>query len=558
MWREVAIKRATVVFALLGIGALAVVARLFQLQVAEHDHWAQLAREIQEEVVELPARRGTIYDRNGLPLARDVPAYDIALDNYHMTKPEVLVELFVRILGLGEKEAAAAVYREGYFTWVKRGVPKAVAEELKRAAAEAEAEGLMFFDTWARGYPQGLCALDVVGVVGVDGMGLEGLEYRFDAHLRGKRPVRLRLIRGRDGSVFGYWEEDPGEPGEDLHLTLDARIQAICAEKLDRGVEQFKARRGFAVVMDPRTGEILALAQSPRFDPADPDPALLHPWAITDPFEPGSTFKALVGTAALDLGLVTPDEVFDGNSPIIVDGVPIRNAMNHQFGPSTFTRGITQSINTVLVQVALRIGARRTWEYLRRFGIGEPTGVELPGEAPGTLRPFEEWTRVDLATASFGQGVSVNGLQLARAFCAIAADGLLPVPHILEGAEGEVRRVASAEACRTMREMLRLAVEFPGATGHWVNVPGFAVAGKSGTAQKALPNGGYSSDKVMGAMAAFFPWDRPEYLILVVYDEPSVWPNWGGSTAGPTVRWIIEEMRNQGIISPYVIEEGSP
>lgn len=550
MWREATIRRATFVFVLLGLGALAVVARLFQLQVVEHGYWSELAKEIQEEVIELPARRGTIYDRNGLPLARDVPAYDIALDNYHMTKPEVLVMLLQRILGLPEKEAVKVVYREGYFTWVRRRVPREVAEELRRAADEAGVRGLMFFETWTRGYPQGICGLDILGVVGVDGVGLEGLEYRFDPLLRGKSPVRLRLVRGRDGTVLEYWEESPGEPGQDLRLTLDARIQAICAEKLDEGVKRFKARRGFAVVMDPWTGEILALAQSPRFDPEKPDPALLHPWAITDPFEPGSTFKALVGVAALDLGLVEPDEVFNGDSPIFVDGVPIRNAMNESCGPSYFTRGITQSINTVLVQVALRLGVERLWEYLRRFGIGEPTGVELPGESPGTLRPPEEWTRVDLATASFGQGVSVNGLQLARAFCAIAADGLLPRPHILKGGEGEKRRVASADACMTMREILRQAVEL--GTGRYANVPGFEVAGKSGTAQKALPEGGYSQTKVMGAMAAFFPWRHPEYVVLVVYDEPSVWPNWGGSTAGPTVRWIIEEMYHQGLISPSV------
>ncbi|MCD6541118.1 hypothetical protein J7K76_04700, partial [Candidatus Bipolaricaulota bacterium] len=167
MWREATIKRATFVFVLLGLGALAVVARLFQLQVVEHGYWSELAKEIQEEVIELPARRGTIYDRNGLPLARDVPAYDIALDNYHMTKPEVLVMLLQRILGLPEKEAVKVVYREGYFTWVRRRVPREVAEELRRAADEAGVRGLMFFETWTRGYPQGICGLDILGVVGV-------------------------------------------------------------------------------------------------------------------------------------------------------------------------------------------------------------------------------------------------------------------------------------------------------------------------------------------------------------------------------------------------------
>jgi|Deesub1362B_J571_1020462.scaffolds.fasta_scaffold00136_24 cell division protein FtsI/penicillin-binding protein 2 len=550
MWRETAIRRATFVFVLLGVGTLAVVARLFQIQVAEHTHWAELAREIQEEVVELPAQRGTIYDRNGLPLAYDVPAYDIALDNYHMTKPELLVNLLVETLGIAADEAAQIVYHEGYFTWVKRRADRSEGDELKRRAAELGIKGLMFFDTWRRAYPQGPYALEVLGFVGIDGVGLEGLEYLFDGELRGK-PRILRLVRGRDGMVYEYWVEDPGEKGRDLYLTLDARIQRICAEELDQGVEQFKARRSLAVVMDPRTGEILALAQSPRADPENPDPALLHPWAITDPFEPGSTFKALVGTAALDLGLVTPEETFNGNSPIVVDGIPIRNALEKSYGLVTFSRGITQSINTVLVQVALRLGVERIWEYLRRFGIGELTGVELPGEASGTLRPPEEWTRVDLATASFGQGVSVNSLQLARAFCAIAAKGLLPKIHLLRGNSGPKRQVASAEACLAMRKMLRLAVKYPRATGSAAEVPGFGVAGKSGTAQKALPGGGYSQERVMGAMVAFFPWKEPEYLILVVYDEPHVWPNWGGSTAGPTVKWIIEEMYRQGLISPY-------
>ncbi|NOX44493.1 MAG: penicillin-binding protein 2 [Caldiserica bacterium] len=546
---EIAIKRATVVFVLLGLGALAVVARLFQVQVAEHARWARLAREIQEEVVTLPAQRGTIYDRNGLPLAYDVPAYDIALDNYHMTKPELLVDLLVEVLGLPPKKASALVYREGYFTWVMRRVDRAVGDELRRRADALGIRGLLFFNSWTRAYPQGLYALDLVGIVGVDGQGLEALEYAFNRELEGEEKV-LRLVRGRDGLVYEYWVEEQGRKGKDLHLTIDARVQRICAEMLDRGVEQFRAIRGFAVVLDPRTGEILALAQSPRAGLEDPDPSLLHSWAVTDPIEPGSTLKALVGTAALDLGIVDPFEEFNANSPIYVDGQPIRNAEGKSYGEVYFWVGITKSINTVLVQVALRLGVERAWEYLRRFGVGESTGVELPGEALGTIRPPGEWTRVDLATAAFGQGVSVTGLQLARAFCAIAADGLLPELHILLGERGTPRRVASAQACATMREMLRLAVKW--GTGRGADLPDFEVAGKSGTAQKPREDGmGYYDDRVWGAMAAFFPWYAPEYVVLVVYDEPSIWPNWGGSTAGPTVRWIIEEMRRQGLIAPY-------
>ena len=390
--------------------------------------------------------------------------------------------------------------------------------------------------------------METRGGVGVDGGGLEGLEYAFDGELKGK-PRVLRLLRGGDGAIYRVEVVDEGEPGRDLHLTLDAEVQRICAEVLEKGTRIFRAKRGLAIVMRPGTGEILAMAQCPRFDPEKPDPALLHPWAVTDPFEPGSTFKALVGAAALDRGVVSPGEVFSAASPFYVDGVPIRNANNVSLPEVTFARAITSSLNTVLLQVALRLGKEATWRYLVRFGIGEPTGIGLPGESPGTLRPPEEWTRVDLATISFGQGVSVNGVQLARAFCAIAADGLLPKAHLIAGDGGPKRKVISPEAAYTMRELLRLAVEFKyGGTGKWADVEGFGVAGKSGTAQKPDPRGGYSKTKTMGAMAAFFPWHRPEYLVLVVYDEPMTW---GGSTSGPTVRWIIEEMYREGIISPY-------
>lgn len=549
--RDLALKRAVGVFLFLGLGALAVVARLFQIQIVEHRHWAQLAQRIQEEVVEVPARRGSILDRNGIALAYDVPAYDIALDNFHMTKPELLVDLLVDLLGMEPSEAASKVYREGYFTWIARRVERSLGEELRRKAQEMDIRGLLFFDTWKRAYPQGYQAIDLLGVVGVDGEGLEGLEYRFDRDLKGK-PQRLRLVRGRDGVVYELWVEDAGEKGTDLQLTLDARIQEICAQSLDWGLGHFRARRGLAVVLDPRTGEILALAQAPRWSPKGEDPALLHPWAITDPFEPGSTFKALVGTAALEEGVVHPDDLFSGNSPYMVDGVPIANAAQHSYGTVTFARGIIQSINTVLIQVALRLGKERTYEYLRRFGIGERTGIELPGESPGKLDPPEKWTRVRLATISFGQGVAVTGVQLARAFVAIANDGLLPQLHLLAGKSPSPKRILSPQACATMRRILRDAVAMPGGTGHHTEVPGFGVAGKSGTAQKAVPGKGYSQEKIMGAMAAFFPWDAPEYVILVVYDEPS-WPRptWGGNTAGPTVARIIREMAASGLIHPF-------
>ena len=551
------------VFALLGLGVLAIVGRLVQLQVLEHEEWLALAQAIQEDVVEIPQRRGTIYDRNGLPLACDVPGYSIALDNYHMTKPELLVELLEEVLGLAPDEAAGKVYRSSYFTWLARRVDRRVGEELRTRAEELDIEGLLFFDSWVRAYPQGRLAPEVLGVVGVDGQGLAGLELAYEELLRGT-PARYHVLRGRDGRVYDLWVEEPGRPGQDLVLTLDATFQLVCEREIATGLEDYEAGRGFALIMDPRDGAILALAQAPRYDPQSPDPNLLHPWAVTDVFEPGSTFKALVGLAALDQGVVEPDTMLSGDSPYLVGRTRIENAMGLSYGTITFRVAIARSVNTALVQVALRLGRERLYEYLVRMGFGRPTGIELPGEAAGVLRPPEEWTDLDLAVASFGQGVAVTGIQLGTAFCALANDGVLPQPHLVPPAPEPVAQAASPEACVTMRELMRFAVAAPNGTCWRVNVPGYGVAAKSGTGQKAIPGEGYSEEVVVGDVAAMFPWETPEYVILVAYDDlPAKYWNpvtgqveyrWGGSTAGPTIASIIKGLEGEGVITPYPSE----
>jgi len=562
MTKEQALKRAAVAFALLGLGALAIVGRLVQLQVLQHDRWAALAKAAQEDVVEIPQRRGTIYDRSGLPLARDVPGYSIALDNYHMTKPELLVALLREELGLSPEEAAAKVYRESYFTWLARGVDKEVGDRLRDRARELGIRGLMFFDTWVRTYPQGRLAPEILGVVGVDGHGLEGLELAFDELLRGT-PARYHLLRGRDGRVYDLWVEAPGHPGEDLTLTLDARFQRVCERwpggwrpSRPAGASPWSWTRGAGPCSPwPNTPVTTRRTRS------------WGSWAVTDVFEPGSTFKALVGLAALDQGLITPDTLFNGDSPYIVDGVRIENAEGKSYGTITFRVAIVRSVNTALLQVALRLGAERL--YLVRMGFGRPTGIELPGEAAGILKPPEEWRDLDLAVASFGQGVAVTGIQLGAAFCALANGGTLLRPHILPGPPEPVSQVAGQEACRSMRDMMRSAVYSSVGTCRSIRLVseaarGLEVAAKSGTGQKAIPEGGYSSEHVFGDVVAMFPWDSPRYVILVGYDDlpakrwdpykQQVTYVWGGSTAGPTVGHIIQALVEQGLLSPQVRE----
>ncbi len=540
-------------FLLLGVGALVVVGRLVQLQVVEHRRWSAVAQSIQEDVVEIPSQRGTIYDRNGVPLVYDVPAYDVALDNSLLTKPELLVDLLVRELGMTRTEAVGKVYRQGYFTWIARGVDYAVGQRIRAQAQGLGIRGLLFFDSWKRAYPQGPLALAVLGVVGVDGHGLAGIELLFDSQLAG-RPRRVRLLRGPGNQVYDLWEEEPGAPGTPLHLTLDTRIQWICEKEIARGLAEYVgADRGFALVMDPRTGEVLALAHGPAVDPARPDPALLHPWSATHVFEPGSTFKALIALAAMDQDLLSPDEFFDGASPIRVSGVSVSNAKKKSYGLLRFRWAMAESVNTVLVQVAQRLGIAKTHAYLTRMGFGERTGIELPGEVAGILRPVDRWTELDLAIASFGQGVAVTGIQLATAFAALANGGTLLRPRILPGPVEAVRTVASPEACATMREVLRFTVNpgDPYRPRSPADIEGFLVAGKTGTGEIALPGRGYVSDHVTAGMAAFFPWDKPEYVVLVYYQTTRNPDFWSGWTAVPSVGKIIQGMANLAVVRPY-------
>lgn len=544
---KTAVRRGFFAFVFLALGGLAVLGRLFQLQILEHREWAAMAQAIQEDRLELPSRRGTIFDRNGEPLAYDIPAYSIAVDNYHLTNPELLVNLLVRELGLSPQEAKSKVYRTGYFTWLARNVDLDVAKRFQALAQEQRVKGLLFFPTWKRAYPHGTLAIEVLGIVGVDGDGLSGLELVLDGVLRGK-PRVVRLLRAADGTPYDFWEEDPGRPGQDVRLTLDFRIQWICETELDETLRSTPADRGCAVVLDPKTGEVLALAQSPRYNPANPEIRLLNPWAVTDVFEPGSTFKGLVALAAWDLGLITENEQFEASSPRVVAGVAIKNANNKSYPPLSLRDALAQSVNTVLVQVAQRVGKLKLYEYLCRMGFGVPTGIELPGEVAGLLRPPEKWTEVDLAVSSFGQSVGVTAIQLAAAYAALSNDGVWVRPHLLPNPPEARTTIANPASCRKIREFLGYAVNT--GTGSPAHVPGFKVGGKSGTAQIALPGRGYVPGHVTTAMAAFFPWDSPTHTIVVVYQTSKTDEFWSGTTAVPSVGRIVKAMAAMGVVYP--------
>ncbi|MEA3356571.1 MAG: penicillin-binding protein 2 [Candidatus Bipolaricaulota bacterium] len=515
---------------------LLLIGRLIQLQVVEHESWAAAADAVQERILELPPQRGTIYDCQGEPLAFDVKAVSIAIDSFNMTKPETIISILQKRLSLPMEGLKELIYRPSYFTWIKREVELETAQKIEQEAAAADAFGLIFIDTWSRCYPQGNLASNVIGFVGVDRHGLEGIELAFDDDLAGQ-PAQIRVLRGADGRT--YFTETLREevPGEDLYLTIDSRLQFICEEEIERGVARFRANTGFIILLDPNSGQVLAMAQGRRYDLNDyslSSTAARKNLAINMLFEPGSSFKAMSGLAAIEYGVVNPDDLFNGNDGIRVAGHVIHNSGYESFGTVSFAEIIEHSINTGMIRVAERLGQERLHRFLVELGFGQKTGISLPGEENGILRPVEDWSKLALASTSIGQSVGVTGIQLIRGMAAVANGGRLLVPYIVRQGDAEnttlLRRIASEKSSETMCRLLQRVVE--SGTGTRAAIPGFNVAGKTGTAQKAVPGQGYIKGKYTSLFAGFFPVQAPTYLGLVVLDEVKTTPVWGGYTAG--------------------------
>ena len=549
--------RARILAFLLIAFSLLIVGRLVQLQVVEHDRFLKSARVMQEQMIELMPQRGAIYDRSGMLLAFDVRAVSIAVDSFNMTKPETIVAILARELGLAGEVLRDLIYRPSYFTWVKRQIDPSMAEVIQQQAEKQQAYGLIFLDTWKRCYPQESLASNIIGFVGTDGHGLEGVELAFDKALTGT-PTYVYVVQGADDRTYHTTVVEQGSPGQDLHLTIDARLQFICEEEIKYGVEKFRANDGFVVLLDPQTCTILAMAQLQRYNLnsfAESTPYQRKNVAVNFLFEPGSAFKAFTGLAALDYGAVRPGDTFNGNDGIRVSNHIMHNSGNESFGTVTFAEIIEHSINTGMIRVAQRLGEERLYHSLISFGFGQQTGIALPGEEVGILRDVEEWSKLALAATSIGQSVAVTGIQLARATAAIANGGLLLEPQIIKQiGESEkddsvlVHRIGTAESCTIMTGLLQQAVET--GTGTLAAVSGFAVAGKTGTAQKATPGQGYAAGKYTSLFVGYLPAQKPQYLALVVLDEVKTLPVSGGYTAGQIFHDITSRVVNAEHLPP--------
>lgn len=543
-WRRIAAVGA------LMLGFVVVLVRLFTLQVLQAAELTERADRQHRMTVTVEGGRGGIYDRQGKVLAMnmDVPSvYGIpaSLDN-----PAGVARDLARVLNVRADQIERKLRGEQKFVWIARKVDPEQGRSLERLSLEGigtRMEGRRF-------YPKGALLAHVLGFAGMDGVGLEGVERRYDAYLRGEtqKVVLQRDALGRTVFPKGLNDQGPA-PGHSLTLTIDEVIQYIAEKELDEAVASAKARGGVVLVMDPRSGAILAMAVSPRFDPNSMAGLTADRWrnrALTDAYEPGSTMKVITAAAALEERVMTPGTLIHGeNGQFSAAG---RNIHDHEkMGWMTFAQMVQKSSNIGAAKAGMALGEERLYRYLKAFGFGERSEIDLPGEATGLVREPRSWGRQSLASISFGQEIGVTPLQLLTAVAAIGNGGWLMRPYVvseIRNGSGEVvaqvgpqvrRRPVSAETAQVLSGILEGVVTH--GTGGKAAVPGFRVAGKTGTAQKIDPQTGrYSPTLFVASFVGYLPAEDPRLAILVVVDEPHT-EQWGGTIAAPVFRKVAEQ-----------------
>lgn len=539
---------------------LLIAGRAIQLQTLEGDRLSRLAqRQHLKEWIVLP-KRGALFDRGGEPLALSMESQSVYARPHRIQNPDAISSALGRILEIRASEVKEKITLDKPFVWIKRQVSSAVAEKIQ--ALNADGIG-MFFEP-KRHYPQGQLAGQTIGFVGRDSEGLEGLELKYNDYIRGETgsSVTERDALGRRVLVQGV-EGLHIPPGSDLHLTLDTSIQHIAEKELEATILKYRAKAGVAIVIEPFTGEVLALANYPSFNPNlynKQSAEQRRNRAVTDSFEPGSTFKTIVAAAALEEGIVGKDDLFYcemGKYPFA--GKIIHDSHPHGWLP--FSKILQVSSNIGFTKVAEKLKKEKLFKYIEAFGFGQPTGIDVLGEVPGLVRQPEKWSGVDLATHAFGQGISTTPMQMAMAYAAIANGGFLMRPYVMRrivGPNGQVlldnqphvvRRVISAKTAALMAAMLR-DVTADGGTGVMATVEGFDVAGKTGTAQKADPvHGGYAAKKRVASFVGFVPANDPRLVALVLIDEPES-NVYGGVVAAPAFRNIAQGALRHLAVAP--------
>jgi cell division protein FtsI (penicillin-binding protein 3) len=555
----------------LGVFVLAwagILFRAFDLQVLEREKLARVAAAECRRTVRLSPTRGEIFDRNGEKLAVSLEADSIFAQPSKIKDSARLAEKLAGVLGLNKAALVRKLKKRSSFTWIRRQVSPEISDKVRTL----DIEGVGFVKESKRYYPNTFLASHTLGFVGVDSSGLEGLELGYDEYLRGEEET-WHLKRDALGRTYLDRADQGPEvtKGANITLTLDRRIQYVTEKALARAVEDCKAKGGMALVVRPQTGEILALAVAPSFNPnifGKYKPERRRNRVLTDTFDPGSTFKIFVVAAALEEGLFTPqDRVFCEKGEYKVSNHIIHDHKAYEW--LTVDKVIKYSSNIGTVKISEELGRNNMYEYLKRFNFGEPTEVDFPGESSGVLRDAKKWRKLDTANVAFGQGVTVTALQMTMAMAALANDGLLMRPYLVSRITGErnrdikhnkplaVRQVISPQTAREINAMLRQVVT-EGGTGTAAEPMGYPAAGKTGTAQKLdRSTGRYSKEKYFSSFLGFAPYDDPELVIFVGIDEPST-QTYGGQVAAPVFREIAEETLPMLNVPPRFPEEEQP
>ena len=507
---------------------VAVGGRLFYLMVTMRETLQERADIQHQYTLKLEARRGTIRDRHGRQLATSVEVESV----YAVPKafPDALLtdasQRLSTCLSASARRISARLAGERSFVWLERKAKPRVV----RCVRELDLAGIGFLNESRRYYPKRSLAAHILGYVGLDNAGMSGVEYALEDEIRGEPGRRIIWTDARNRRAASRIEAKP-RPGRAAFLTIDENLQHIAESELEQAIRESNSESGIAIMMRPETGELLAIASFPSFNPNRYGDSPEGHWrnrAVTDVYEPGSTFKFVAAAAALEQGVTTEDERIDcGRGMIRVGGSIIRDS--HIFDFLTFREVVEQSSNVGMIRIGQRLGKERFEKYIRAFGFGETTGIELPAESRGILRPSKTWGPVTLASMSFGQEIGVTPLQMVTATNVIAAGGYLMRPRLLlglGGADGSleapvspepVRRVIDTETARRLTDVLVGVVER--GTGQRAKLPSYLVAGKTGTAQKAV-RGGYSKTDYIASFVGFAPANRPALTTLVILDSP--------------------------------------
>ncbi|MCD6407792.1 penicillin-binding protein 2 [bacterium] len=525
---------------------------LVKIQIVQSEKYAGKEKKAEYRKIVEPSQRGNIYDRNGKILAMSIPVYSVSFDtwmiNYKRKKdpsyPEKLKKKLSEILGIEEEEIEKKMKKP--YSMIKREL---TLEEYKKIKRE-KIEGITLTKKYKRVYPYGNLASHILGCTNIDGEGIEGIELYYNGLLRGQEGVYLVLKDG-SGKLIPSIRKIliAGQKGKDIYLTIDANIQFIVEEEIEKGWKKFNAKSISAIVMNSENGEILAMANRPDFDPNHPGkfpPSYRRNRAVTDLFEPGSVFKIVTATAVIEENVISPEDIIECENGKWF----VRNHYIHDVHPHkklTFEEVIIKSSNIGTVKAAMELGEKKLYEYCRRFGFGEKSGIDLPGEIKGILRPLNMWSSYSITAVPIGQEVGINSVQGIRAMAVLANGGYLVQPHLLKEIKYSSRKIQpsfskkrekiiSERTAFVMEKILEKVVS-PEGTAPLAYIPGYRICGKTGTAQK-VENGKYSMTKFVASFIGFLLDNRDKIIISINVDEPQP-IHYGGLVAAPIFRNIM-------------------